>query len=75
VGIWERQKRSSAIQYMTDRIFKPLGMNASTAFQPPDANASGNLARGYEWTGSRPESDGAIRWQGRRWVEVEPLIR
>lgn len=36
-------------QYMADRVFRPLGMTGSTAYQPPPSTPTIELARGYEW--------------------------
>jgi CubicO group peptidase (beta-lactamase class C family) len=41
--------------YMAERIFRPLGMTATTARQPPEPNLVNDLARGYHWTGGSHE--------------------
>ena len=35
--------------YMADRVFRPLGMTATTAHQPSDSARASDLARGYRW--------------------------
>jgi CubicO group peptidase (beta-lactamase class C family) len=42
-------------EYMTDRVFSPLRMIATTAGRPADPNMA-NLARGYRWTGNTLQS-------------------
>ena len=42
-------------QYMAERVFGPLRMIATTAYQPPDANRAADLATSYRWTGTRYE--------------------
>jgi CubicO group peptidase (beta-lactamase class C family) len=38
-------------QYMADRVFGPLGMVATSAYQPPRLAPERALARGYQWRG------------------------
>jgi CubicO group peptidase (beta-lactamase class C family) len=40
-------------QYVADRVFRPLGMAGTTAYQPPRPSPTLELARGYEWRGGR----------------------
>jgi CubicO group peptidase (beta-lactamase class C family)/uncharacterized membrane protein len=39
--------------YVAERIFRPLRMTSTTAYQPPPADRSRDLARGYGWTRGR----------------------
>lgn len=39
-------------QYMSDRMFVPLGLTSTSAYQPPPGNRE-NVATGYQWDGGR----------------------
>jgi len=41
--------------YMAERVFRPLRMTATTARQPPQANLTNDLVRGYRWVDGRHE--------------------
>ncbi len=40
-------------QYMADRVFSPLAMAGTTAYQPPPATPTLEFARGYQWRDGR----------------------
>jgi len=42
-------------QYLADRVFTPLRMTATTAYQPPPPDVKGTVARGYRWSGDDQE--------------------
>ena len=42
-------------RYLDDHVFGPLKMTSSTVHQPPQPELAPLVARGYRWTGDRPE--------------------
>jgi CubicO group peptidase (beta-lactamase class C family) len=53
-GLVETLSGATYEEYLADRIFEPLGMTTTTAYQF-DRHIKGDLARGYRWLGSLHE--------------------
>lgn len=52
-AVIERLTGTRYEQYMADRVFGPLAMVRTTAFQPPPSSLNIDLARGYGWREGR----------------------
>jgi CubicO group peptidase (beta-lactamase class C family) len=55
-AVIEAVSRQRYEQYVAERVFAPLQMRSTTAYQPPPGDLAAKVARGYRWTGDRQEA-------------------